>query len=168
MAIHQGDFGTCTAASARQGDAHLARRNVGDAAHRVYGFKCGTRGNHHLHAKQRFARPHIGQQIGQLCGFQHAPHADFSAGLFTRCGLKDYHAIVFELLNVAQIGRIEPHLHIHRRRDDQRAGAGGDQIADEIVGDAVRDFGDGVGRSGRNQHHIGFAREVDVGHAIAA
>ena len=100
--------------------------------------------------------------------FQHAPHADFSAGLFTRCGLKDYHAIVFELLNVAQIGRVEPHLHIHRRRDDQRAGAGGDQIADEIVGDAVRDFGDGVGRGGRNQHHIGFAREVDVGHAIAA
>ena len=55
-----------------------------------------------------------------------------------------------------------PHIHVHRRRDDYRGGAGKVQRGQKIVGDAAREFRENIGSGGSDEKQIGTLRDGDV------
>ena len=82
------------------------------------------------------------------------------------CGAEDMNAVLSDLRQIALCGWVVPHLHIHRGGNRQRARATltrQNQITEQVIRHAMRDFRHHVCSTRRNQHGIGFAREVDVG-----
>ena len=153
--------GTC------QSCTHLPAGTVGDAAHGVDGFVARAHGEQHFFAIQRLGRPEIRQQFSNFFRFAHSADAGFAACLFADGREKDVDTVALQLLDVTQIGRIVPHFDIHGGGDGQRAFACRRHFGNQVVGKAVRDFGNGVGGGGGNQHDIGRARGLNVGHAVA-
>ena len=163
---HQHHFRPGGTAGLCQRHAHAAAGQVGDAAHGVDGFKGGAGREQHAFAGEQFGRPQIGQQFGQFGGFEHAAFAGFAAGLATAGGAEHGDAVGLQLGDVAQVGRVAPHFHVHGGGNGQRAGAGGGQGGEQVVGHAVGDFGQGVGAGGGDKEYIGLAAEADVRHAV--
>ena len=168
QAVHEGNARASGTAGAGECRAHFAAGQVGDAAHWVDGLEGGTGGDEHVFAAQGFFRPQIGQQFGQCGGLGHAPFAGFAAGQVAAFGREDGDAVGGELGDVALVGRIAPHVHVHGGRGGQRAGAGGGEVGEQVVGNAVRDFGEGVGGGGGDEEGVGFAGEADVRHAVGS
>ena len=63
------------------GEAHLAARQVGDAAHRVDRLEGRPGGDEHALAEQRLRLEERDQLLEQLVGLEHAAVADLAAGL---------------------------------------------------------------------------------------
>ena len=99
-------------------------------------------------------------------GFEHAAVADFAAGLVAACGAQDLDSIGAKLRDIALRRRVAPHLPVHRRRDQQRTIAREAQRRQQVVGMAVRELGDEIGRRRRDDDRIGVARELDVTHRV--
>jgi hypothetical protein len=55
-----------------------------------------------------------------------------------------------------------PHVHVHRRRDDDRGGAGQIERSQKIVGDTPREFGEDVGGGWRDEQQVRSLRHGDV------
>ena len=88
----------------------------------------------------------------QACGPESGP----STSMPSRAQLRD----------VALRGRVLPHLPVHRRHDQQRTIARDAQRRQQIVGHAVRELGEEVGRGGRDHDRVGFTRQIDVRHVV--
>ena len=67
-------------------------------------------------------------------------------------------------LDVCLRRRIGPHEPVHRRRDAEGGIGGETERREQVVGEAVREATDEVGRRGRDEDSIGPARELDVAH----
>ena len=165
--MYHADCRSGSAAGACHCHAHLSAGYVGDAAHGVNGFVSCACADQHTLAAQGFGGEIVGQQIGDFCGFAHASHAAFAAGLFAVGGHQDVYAVGLQLSDVAAVGGFEPHFCIHGGGENQGAFAGGGHFRNQVVGYAVGDFGNGVGGGGGNQHDVGGAGGVDVRHSAA-
>jgi hypothetical protein len=66
------------------------------------------------------------------------------------------------LLDVARGRRVQPHLHVHRRRDHHRLVGRQQEGGREIIGHARGHLCEQVGRGRADQHEIGRARQLDV------
>ena len=73
-----------------------------------------------------------------------------------------WYAVVAQLGDVALHGGLGPHLLVHRRRDEHRAGERQQQRAQQIVGDAVGGLGQEVGRRGRDAQQLRLPGQLDV------
>ena len=71
-----------------------------------------------------------------------------------------------ELGKIGLYGGMRPHLLVHGRGDDD-AGSGGEiQCGEEIVGNAVCQFGQCIGAGWGDEVNIGPARQLDMAHAL--
>jgi len=120
LPAHQHHLGAGLRTGARQRVAHLARADVGDAAHRIDRLEGRSGGDHHLAPGQQPRHEEALETLEQLFGFEHSSHADFAAGLVAGCGAEHGDAVGTHLGEVALGGRRLPHLPVHRRGDDQR------------------------------------------------
>jgi hypothetical protein len=158
-----------SAAGAGDREAHLAARAVGQPAHRIDGLEGRPGGDEHPAAGEPLRleeRDHVGKQFGRL---EHPPVADFAAGLVAAARAEHGRAVAAQLADVALRRRMRPHLAVHRRRDQQRAALdrpGQAEQREQVVGAAVQQLGQEVGAGRRDEHRVGFAREVDVRHAV--
>ena len=150
----------------RQRIAHLARAGIGDAAHRIHRLEGRPGGQHHRATGQQLGREMGQRMLQQRLRLQHAALAGLAAGLFAGIRPPDGDAVTFEQGDVALRGGVLPHLAVHRRRDDERAGARRAQRGEQVVAQAVGDLRHHVGGGGRDQHGVGVAREVDVRHVV--
>ena len=86
--------------------------------------------------------------------FGQPSRADHSAGQIAAARLDNVHAAAAQDFQVGLRGRMLPHVHVHRGSDDDRGGGRQVQRAEKVVGDALGEFGDGVGRGGRDQKTV--------------
>ena len=144
--------------------ALLARRTVGDDAHRI--DRLGGRSRRHQHALAG-ERPGAAQDRldrgGDFERLGHAADAGFAAlGHFAGIRTDDMDAVGLQPREIAlrRLGR--PHVRIHRRRDQDRLVGREQDGGGEIVRPAGRHPGHEVG--GRRRHHdqIGVARHANM------
>ncbi|MGF6481566.1 hypothetical protein QFZ91_003729 [Paraburkholderia sp. JPY419] len=134
--------------------------------HRVERFEGRPGGQEHTAAGQDLRREERRDRLVGRGRFEHAAIADLPAGLRARIGAEHFDAVRAQLRDVALRGRVLPHLPVHRRHDEQRAVARDAQSRQQIVGHAVRELGEEVGRRRRDHDRIGFARQINVRHVV--
>ncbi len=61
-------------------------------------------------------------------------------------------------------GGIRVHVGFHGRGDDQWASGNQHRIGEQVIGDPVRQLGDGIGRGRRDQHQVCRLPEADMQH----
>ena len=111
-----------SARRARDREAHLAARPVGQAAHRIDRLEGRPGGDEHALRPASALRLEEGDQLGEQLGrLEHAAVADLAAGLVAAAGAEHGGAVGAQLRDVALRRRMRPHLAVHRRRDEQRA-----------------------------------------------
>ncbi len=101
-----------------------------------------------------------------LPGLEHPPHTTLAVGMVAFSRAEDAHAVGAQALDVALRRRVLPHLHVHRRRDHERAAARKAKRRKQVVAESVRDFGEEIGRCRRDHDDVPVARELDVAHAV--
>ena len=156
-------------AAARDRKAHLAARQVGDAAHRIDGLEGRPGGDEH-----RCARP------AAWAGRRRPARRSSSAASSMRPSPVSPQAcsplagpssvtIGAQLRRVALRRRVRPHLAVHRRRHEQRAGRDRPRQAGRgSTGrrPAVHQPGHHVGARRRDDDRVGAAGQVDVRHVV--
>ena len=152
----QGHLGARLARSAGDGKAHLAGREIGDAAHRVDRLEGRTGGDQHLLPGEQLRLQEGDQVFENLFRLQHAPVAGFAAGLFAAAGSEQRHAVDRQRRHVALRRGVFPHLLVHGRGSEQRTVAGEHHRRQQVVGEPVRDLGEEVGRGRRDQDQVCF------------
>ena len=85
-----------------------------------------------------------------------------SASEIAFVGIDDLHAACAQYLDIFLRRGVVPHVYVHRRRDHNRRRRCEIERGQEIVGDAAREFGEDVGRGGRDQQQIRSLRYGDV------
>ena len=100
--------------------AHLAARQVGDAAHRVNRLVGRPGRDQHALAAQHLGREERDEVFEQFVGLQHAAVAGFAAGLRARAHAQHACAVGLQLRQVALRRRMRVHLAVHGRRHQQR------------------------------------------------
>ena len=83
-----------------------------------------------------------GGDLGEAAGAGH------SAGEVAAAGFDDVDSAVAEDGEVGLGGGVVPHVDVHRGGDDDGGGGGEVEGGEEVVGDAVGEFGEGVGGGG--------------------
>ena len=137
--------------------AHLARRKIRDAAHRVDRLE-GRAGAHQYPSAAKQLRYEKGDGLfDQLLGFEHPPVTGLAAGLFAGAGAQQRHAVGLQLRRIAPGGCGCPHLAVHGWRHQQRHITRQDQCGQQIVGQPVNHLGQEVSGGGRHQDRIGIA-----------
>ncbi len=162
-------LGARLAGRTRDGEPHLAARQVGDAAHRVDRLESRAGRDQHAVPREQPGREEGRQFLQQFRGLQHAAIARFAAGLVARAHAQHHGAVGSHLRQVALRGGVRPHLAVHRGREQQRnalRGAGQAQQAEQLVGAALRQPGDEIGAAGGDQDRIRLAAQVDVRHVV--
>ena len=87
-----------------------------------------------------------------------------------RAGLDDLYAAFAQDFQIRLGRRMLPHIHVHRRSNNDRSGGREIKRGEKIVGDALREFGQNVGGCGSHDQCVDrlrnrnmFDRRVDVG-----
>ena len=117
---YQGDNSAGLPGGAGDCVAHLAGRQVGDAAHWINRLESRAGGQQNALACQDFWLEGCDDVLQQLGRFQHPAHAVFAAGLGPGVGSEQFDAICCQLRHIAPGGGVLPHFDIHRRRYQQR------------------------------------------------
>ena len=168
-ARNQGHLGARFAGRSRDGKPHLAAGEVGDAAHRVDGFKGGTGGDQNPAPTQALGLEMGHHVLQDLLRLEHAAVPRLPARLIALPHAQHHRPVGLELGHIALRGRVRPHLSVHGRRQDQGHaidGSGQAHQAEQFVGPAMDQFGHEI-RAGRRHHDgIGFTAQVDVGHVV--
>jgi hypothetical protein len=91
-----------------------------------------------------------------------ASRASHSAGEIAAIGIYKNNTALAQQGDVGASSRVVPHIHVHRRRDDDRRGGDEEHGRQKVVGEAVRHLGQHV-RGGRSDDDsIGGLRTGDV------
>lgn len=99
-------------------------------------------------------------------GLTHAPLAPFATRHITFIRADQGDPTGLQKFDIVLGRLVFPHAHIHGRDGDHRLIGGQQQCRGQIIAEAMGHFCQGVGGGGRNQQHIGFARQVDVAHFV--
>ena len=134
-------------------EAHPPRRAVADEAHGVDRLARAAGGDEHAQAGElrdrRAAPPGTSASIAASSsagsGRRPAP-ASPVRGEPARAGLEHRRAARAQRRDVRPRRGVLPHVVVHRRRDEQRAGRGERGARQEVVGEAVGELGDRVRR----------------------
>ena len=94
--------------------------------------------------------------------FGEAAGADHAAGEVSAARLDDEHAATAQDVKVRLRRGMLPHVDVHGGSDDDRRSGGEVQRAEEIVGDALGELGEGVGGGGSDQQSVDGLRNRDV------
>ena len=113
------------------------------------------------------AAKRVQHRVGNRFWLGHATRAHHAAGQVAGSRLDDAHAALAQDFKVGLRGRMLPHVHIHRRRHQHRRVRGQIHGGQKIVGNAVRKFGQDVGRCRSNDQRFGPLRFANVLDAVA-
>ena len=147
----------------RDSVAHFAAGAVAEEADRVDGFASASGGD-----EDDFAGEIVGVVedfeggANDLVVFGEPSAADHAAGEIAAAGRDDPHAALLEGLKIGLGCGMLPHVDVHRRGDDHGRLGGEIEGGQKIVGDAVGEFGEDVGRGGSDDEQVGGLRRVDV------
>ena len=145
--------------------ALLARRAVGDVAHRIDGFKGGAAGNQGAPAFEPAAgAKKIADGGDDIVGLGHAAEAELAASHVPFHGADKKDAALPKQLKIGGRGGVVPHADVHRRRRQYRFVGGEKDRGRQTVGQAMRHFGQDIGRRRRHQHQVGLPRQADMPH----
>ena len=165
----QSDLGTGIARRAGNGKAHLAARQIGDAAHRIDCLESRSCRHQHMVSDQLLGRQ-IGRHVFEnLCGFEHAAVAGLAAGLLAVAHAQNHRTILCHGLHIALGRGMQPHIAVHGRCQQKRHALDRTrqaQQAQQLVRAPLRQPGDEIRAARRDQHHIGLAAQVDVRHVV--
>ena len=152
---------------------HFARARVGNAAYRIDWLEGGAGGDQRAFASEQFGagpcRIERFDGFEQGLGFQHATETSFTAGLVTFVRAENDHAIRAQPRHIALRRRVFPHFTIHCRRQHQRTFGGiarDAQRGQQIIAQAIGQFGHEVRTRWRHQNRIDTAREFNMRHVI--
>ena len=165
----QGDIGTRLARRTGHGKAHLSARQVGDATHRIDGFKRGPRRDEHRPARKGLGREKSDQLVQQLQRLQHAAVTRLATGLVAIAHAQHHGAVLRHLRQIALRGGMGPHFAVHGRGQQQRhalRGARQTQQAEQLVRPALHQARNEVRTARCNQDRIRLAAQIDVGHVV--
>ncbi len=101
--------------------------------------------------------------------------ADHATGEISRARFDDFHTTLAKDLEVRLSRGIVPHVHVHRRRDDDGRSGREEECCEEVARNSLREMRDDVGSGGSNQERIDglrdgdvFDRRIDIGFVLFA
>ncbi len=145
---------------------HLPRAAIRQTAHRVDRFEGRASGDEHMGAQQQFGLEPGRYFTHQIQWLEHSPHADFAARLVPRIRAEHYDSVLAQLRHIALCSGVSPHLAVHGRRHHQRALASQTERGQQIVGSAVDQFGDEIGRCRSDYDEITITGQLYVRHTV--
>ncbi len=92
---------------------------------------------------------------GDEFGLGHASGANHAAGEIAGAGLDDADAALAQGFEIGLGGGVLPHVDVHGGGDEHGRGGGEVHGGEEVVGHAVRKFGQGVGGGGGDDEGVG-------------
>ena len=113
-----------------------------------------------LHAKNLERARNDGSRVGQTAASQ------IATCQISLIGLDEHGAADAELADVVAGGSRLVHVHVHGRRQHERRGTRQGRGGEQIVGDAVGQLGQDVGRARRDDEGIGLLSKRDVMNGI--
>ena len=93
-------------------------------------------------------------RIGNGFRLGHAARANHAAGQVAGTGIDDADTTLAEDFKVGLCSRMLPHVDIHGRGHEHGRLGGEIHGAEKIIGDAVREFSQNIGRSGRYHERV--------------
>ena len=149
--------------------ALLAGAAVADETHRVDRLAGAAGGHQHPAAREVVGQRVVAlqQQLGQrgdLLGLGQPAGAAVRAGEPSGGGFEHDRAAAAQRGDVVHGGRVQPHLGVHRRREQHRTSRGEQRGGQQIVGPAVHGAGQQVSGGGRDHDQVGLLAERDVRH----
>ena len=145
--------------------ALLARRVIGDVAHRIDRLARRARGHKRaLTLEGAAGRQHRRDGGHDLRRLRHAAGAVFVAGHRAIVGTDEGDAALLQGLDVGHGRGMRPHADVHRGCDQYRLVGGEQHGRGKIVGHTRRHARQNIGRSRRDHEKIGVARQLDVAH----
>ena len=136
-------------------------------AHRIERLARAAGGDEHNFAGQIVAAAQgVEHGVGDGIRLGHAACAHHAAGQIAGAGLDDAHAALAQDFKIGLRGRVIPHVHVHCGSDEDRRVRGQIHGGEEIVGDAVSEFGQDVGGGRRDDQRVGPLRFADVLDAV--
>ena len=147
----------------RQRVAHLAAGAVAEIAHRIDRLMRRSSRNQHRLARQVLRNAKALQRRGDdVLGIGQSSSADHAARQIPAVRFDDVHTALPQNFQVGARRRVLPHVHVHRRSDDHRRLGRKVQRRQKVVGDALRELGNRVGRCRRHQQRVNRLRHRDV------
>ena len=166
-AADENDLGAAAVRGFGQRVAHLAAGAVAEEADGVESLARAAGGDEHDFAGQIVAAAKSAEdRAGDGLGLGHAARAHHAAGQLARSRLDDAHAALAEDFEVGLRGRMLPHVHVHGGGDQDRRRRGQVEGGEEVVGNAVGELGQDVGRGGGDDQRVGPLRLADVLDAV--
>ena len=148
----EGHLGAAPRRFGRNREPHPSARPVSDVTDRVDVLVRGTGRHQHAPSAERTGRPQNG--FGGLNDFGRLGEpafADPPAGEIALARLDEAGAAGGKRIEIAAHGLVLEHLRVHGRGEEQRRARGRIERGEEIVGDAVGQLADDVGRRRRDQ-----------------
>ncbi len=163
----QNHLGASASRRIGQSIAHFSAGTVADKPDRIQRLARSPGSDEHNLTGQVMTMPHGAEhRVGDRFGLCHASGPHHAAGQRTRSRLDDLHATAAKRFKVGLRRGMLPHVHIHGWSHQDRGARCQIHRAQEIVGDAVGEFGQNV-CSGRSHHQsIRRQRFVDVLDAV--
>ena len=162
---HQRHRGAAAQRLGGDGVSHPPARSVADKTNRIDVFERRSRGNQQAASGKRRRCLRLQQLLGRrddLVGFGEPSLANPSARQVSGSRIDDVHAACDQGLEVlGDRGMIE-HVRVHRRGNEHRRARRGVKRGQEIVGQAVRELADRIGRGRRDEQQIDVRGNRDV------
>ena len=155
----EGDVGAPAGRDLGDGVALLARRAVGDDAHRVDRLAGAARGDQHPDPGEVVRAPatRVGRGGDDVGRVGEPALADVAAGEAARLGVDHVHAPAPQRGEVLLHRGVLPHLGVHRRRHEDRRPGGEQRGGEQVVGDAGGVLAEQRGGGRRDDHEVGAA-----------
>jgi hypothetical protein len=161
-AAHQRHLGPAPSRDARDRVAHLPARVVAEVANGIDRLARGTGRHEHPLPDQILRRHRSGRGLDDLGGFRKTAGALVPARKRAARRADDPRPARGDRLDVRLRGRMLPHVHVHRGRDDDRRARREQDGGEEVVGDPVCHLRDQVCGRGGEHDDVGRIGEADV------
>ena len=148
----------------RQGVTHASRGVVGEIAHGVQRFPGRPGGYQDVLTGEESAGEALRRRAGDGCGLRHTTGPQVTAGLLSAIGVHDMHAARAQCCDIADGGRVAPHLLIHGRGQQFGGGCGQRHGAEQLVRAPRRQPRQAIGRGRRDEQQVGPTGELDMAH----
>ena len=166
-AADENDFCAAALRGFGQRVTHFAAGAVAEETNGVKGLARAAGGDENNFSCQVMtAAERIEHRVGNGLRLGHAACADHAAGQIACAWFNNADAALTQRFKVGLRGWVVPHIHVHRGSHQDRRLCGQVHCGEEVVGDAVGEFGQDVGRGRSNDQRIGPLRLADVLNAI--
>ena len=160
--MRESGTGAASYARPRDREPHLPGRSIGDEPHRVDRLARRPGGDEHALALQRLRHERGLDGVDQRRFRSQTPLSFVSTREKSFFGIDQAHAELAQPRQIRLHHGIAEHVHVHRRRHDDRRARRQRDRSQQIVGEPVRELGNDVGRGRSDYQYIGRVGQPDV------